>query len=262
MLRMVILVAIVASIICSAQAATIYVPDHYSTIQGAINAAANGDEIIVRPGTYVENISFLGKAITLISEQGAAVTTISGGQALPVIILNSGEGPNSIIDGFTVTNGDAADGGGIYCYYSSPTISNNIITGNKASGYGGGIYAYESSSIILENTIDNNNGLTVVAEYPAWAIPSRRLFLAISFPTIGTVQVEIADLAGEYPARDFSPQRLPIITFSETLVALVVGSYAVRIQQTYRTISFRITLPIAAVVLIAPILAQPLRTTL
>ncbi len=103
---------------------------------------------------------------------------------------------------------------------------------------------------------------TVVAEYPAWAIPSRRLFLAISFPTIGTVQVEIADLAGEYPARDFSPQRLPIITFSETLVALVVGSYAVRIQQTYRTISFRITLPIAAVVLIAPILAQPLRTTL
>ena len=81
MLRMVILVAIVASIICSAQAATIYVPDHYSTIQGAINAAANGDEIIVRPGTYVENISFLGKAITLISEQGAAVTTISGGQA-------------------------------------------------------------------------------------------------------------------------------------------------------------------------------------
>ena len=44
-------------------AATIYVPDDYPTIQDAINASVNDDTIIVRPGTYVENLDFLGKAI-------------------------------------------------------------------------------------------------------------------------------------------------------------------------------------------------------
>ena len=57
---------------------TIYVPDDYPTIQGTIDAAVNGDEIIVRPGTYVEKIDFVGKAITVMSKQGAAVTTIDG----------------------------------------------------------------------------------------------------------------------------------------------------------------------------------------
>ena len=52
----------------TAHAATIYVPDDYPTIQGAIDAAANGDTVIVRTGTYRENLDFLGKAITVTSE--------------------------------------------------------------------------------------------------------------------------------------------------------------------------------------------------
>lgn len=48
-----------------AQGATIHVPADYSTIQAAINAASNGDTIVVAPGTYQENINFQGKAITL-----------------------------------------------------------------------------------------------------------------------------------------------------------------------------------------------------
>ena len=38
---------------------TIWVPDDYPTIQGAIDAALDGDTVIFRPGTYVENINFL-----------------------------------------------------------------------------------------------------------------------------------------------------------------------------------------------------------
>lgn len=67
------------SAICSAQT-TWYVPDDYSTIQGAISdvSVVDGDSVIVRPGTYVENIDFLGKAITLMSELAAIFHTQEG----------------------------------------------------------------------------------------------------------------------------------------------------------------------------------------
>jgi len=76
-----ILTAIVVLLIAPSLAfsATIYVPDNYAKIQGAIYAAANGDSVIVRPGTYVENINFMGKTITVRSERGPEVTTIDGG---------------------------------------------------------------------------------------------------------------------------------------------------------------------------------------
>ena len=66
----------------SALAATIHVPADWPTIQAAINVAVGGDEIIagdeniVAPGTYFENINFLGKAITLRSSDGPLMTII------------------------------------------------------------------------------------------------------------------------------------------------------------------------------------------
>ena len=63
----------------SATAATLEVSSGaYSTIQGAIAAAAPNDEIIVGPGTYAETIDFLGKAITVRSSGGAEVTILDG----------------------------------------------------------------------------------------------------------------------------------------------------------------------------------------
>jgi hypothetical protein len=58
-------------------ASTINVPADQPTIQSAINAASNGDTVVVAPGTYTENINFLGKAITVESSKGAKVTTIN-----------------------------------------------------------------------------------------------------------------------------------------------------------------------------------------
>ena len=62
--------------------ATYYVPDDFKTIQGAISdlSVVNGDIIIVRADTYVENLDFLGKAITVRSQGGEGVV---GDQTAP-----------------------------------------------------------------------------------------------------------------------------------------------------------------------------------
>lgn len=122
--------------------ATLYVPDDHATIQAAISAAANGDTIIVRPGTYVENIDFLAKAVTVISEKGPERTIVDGNKVDRCFIFKSGEDRNSVLEGFTITNGDAqgGNGGGIDCTLESgPTITNCIIARNRAAALGGGI---------------------------------------------------------------------------------------------------------------------------
>ena len=140
-----------------AHADTIHVPDNYSTIQQGIDAAVNGDSILVAPGTYVENISFYGKAIIVKGSSGPDVTIIDGNQVGKVVTFNNGEGKNSVLDGFTVTNGDGyQDGGGVYCIHASPTIKNNIITGNMVPKYGGGIHCSFSQPVIENNTISGN----------------------------------------------------------------------------------------------------------
>lgn len=145
-----------------------YVPDQFTTIQQAINMplVVNGDTVIVRPGTYVENIDFKGKAITVKSDQGAWLTTIDGGMAGSVVTFAGGEGPNSVLDGFTVRNGSGTDlypptqyccGGGIFCSGSSPAIINNIIRENSVNFFGGGIYCTDvSNPLISRNTISDN----------------------------------------------------------------------------------------------------------
>jgi hypothetical protein len=98
-------------------------PDLTAEIKDAINASMNGYIIVVRAGTYVENIDFLGKAITLKSEQGPDVTIIDGNLAGSVVPCQSGEDAASVLDGFTLTNGSAS---GMYNNYSSPTVTNCI----------------------------------------------------------------------------------------------------------------------------------------
>jgi len=145
--------------ICFSDTVPLYVPDDYPTIQAAIDNfdPADHDMIVVKPGTYVENIDFNGNAIVLSSSEGAEYTCIDGNQSGPVVTFSSGEITSSVLDGFTITNGNNSLGGGIYCLFSSPMIINNIITDNSSGMYGGGIYCESSSAILFNNIISDNS---------------------------------------------------------------------------------------------------------
>jgi len=140
----------------AADAATIRVPADAATIQQAIDAAAAGDTVLVSPGTYVENLSFRGRPIRVVSEQGPAVTIIDGNRAGSVVTFASGESRNAILEGFTVRNGaNSFSGGGVLIQNAAPTILGNWILNNGACS-GAGIYSYFSSPLIKGNTISRN----------------------------------------------------------------------------------------------------------
>ncbi len=147
----------------------INIPADYSTIQAGINVAVDTDTVLVQPSTYIENINFNGKKITVTSlfltTQDTiyiSSTIIDGNQNGSVVTFESGEDSTAILCGFTITNGCGdpyGGGGGIYCSNSSPSITNVSLTGNSAYR-GGGIYCNESSPNLSNVTISDNFGQT------------------------------------------------------------------------------------------------------
>ena len=111
-------------------------------------------------GTYVENIDFHGKAITVRSENGPNNSVIDGGANGSVVTFATGEGLGSILKGFSITNGSVVNGGGIYCDGSSPSIADCIISQNTATGNGGGIYCSAGSSASFINLVMAGNTAT------------------------------------------------------------------------------------------------------
>jgi nitrous oxidase accessory protein NosD len=138
------------------EAATIRVPQDATTIQQGINVAASGDTVLVAPGTYFENINFVGKAITVQSEQGPQVTIIDGHNTFgPIVTFQSGETQVSRLSGFRLQNGRASFGAGIFIQSASPTVDGNIITHNEADA-GAGVLMTASAAVIQNNQIIEN----------------------------------------------------------------------------------------------------------
>lgn len=126
-------------------------PDPYSviycSIQDATDDASPGDMVQVAAGTYYENIT-LEDGVQLLGA-GADVTTIDGGGSGSGVTA-IGVGSETILDGFTITNGSTDRGGGIYCNNASPIIRNNIIMDNHSQDAGGGIYYKEGANAPLK----------------------------------------------------------------------------------------------------------------
>ena len=164
-----ILVAFIGTL---ANATIINVPGDCPTIQAGIDSSSNGDTVLVQPGTYVENLNFNGHNIVIGSlflttgdTSFISTTIIDGDSAGSVVTFESGETVNSVIEGFTITNGSGTyfdpyweyGGGGIYCNGSAPTIQHNIVTGNTANNGGGIGVVYTSPVVIKHNIIFENS---------------------------------------------------------------------------------------------------------
>ncbi len=151
-----------------------YVPSQYDTIQDAINACVDGDEVVIATGRYRgagnHDLNFGGRAITVRSADpndpnivAATIVDPNGTQAEPHrgFKFHSGEGSGSVVWGVTITNGYGPEeeilpilivsaGGAIFCDGSAPKIKSCIITDNFA-GWGGGICCTWYSSPTISN---------------------------------------------------------------------------------------------------------------
>lgn len=165
----------VAFFVCTSFAATRTVPTPYTTIQGAIDSAVDGDTVLVSPGLYHENLHFRGKALFVtsryLSDPDPATiraTIIDGGNPAngdsgSVVVFVATAASNPTLYGFTLVNGigtavpGSYHGGGIFISDDcAPVIKYNIIRGNNAL-VGGGIAARNAKPEISHNAIYANN---------------------------------------------------------------------------------------------------------
>jgi parallel beta-helix repeat protein len=158
------------------------------TVRAAIDAVARaGGEVWVQAGTYAERIEltpfvhvyggFAGTESALVQRDWKTrVTTLDGQQQGSVVTATCPGYLVSTLDGFTVTNGKAADGGGLYLHASSPTLANNIILANTATNNGAGLcLTNHASPLVVNSTIlanratNNGGGLYVYYSAPRLA---------------------------------------------------------------------------------------------
>jgi len=187
---------------------TISIPADQPTIQAGIDIALNGDTVLVANGTYSgdgnRDISFNGKSIVVLSENGPEVTVIDcqGSEEEPHrgFRFSNLEDTTSVISGFTIQNGyghiegNVALGGGVYCPNSSPLIVNCIFENNYSgsngsyAGKGGAVAGFGSSLILRDCIFDNNTARYGGAVYLDGSVADKSIdnlnFRGISNPYI------------------------------------------------------------------------------
>ena len=114
-----------------------YVPQHYPTIQEGINAAVDGDTVLVADGIWSdygnESLYFYGKAIVVKSQNGPLDCIIDCQYEYSRgFNFQGNEDTTSVVEGFTIQGGYCWAGAGIYCFSASPKILNCHIIENTA----------------------------------------------------------------------------------------------------------------------------------
>ena len=151
-----------------AMAGTLHVPADYDTLQDAVDAAADGDEILIGPGNWTvgfvppstpQVVDTLGKSLVIRSTDGPEKTSIDGEGRRRVITVSPNKYATVHLDGLTITGGDTDErGGGIYAPETNLTITNCIITGNAAYDFGAGVCCWHSNLVMERCTVSDNSG--------------------------------------------------------------------------------------------------------
>jgi hypothetical protein len=138
-------------------ARTWHVPGDAPTIQGGINLAQVGDDVLIAAGTYQENDLVMKGGIIVHSENGSEATTVDAQSAGRGFNCADFQGV-ATIEGLTIVNGRSEDeGGGIRCLRANLVVRSCVITTCTVEFDGGGVYA-EDSDVQIENTSIANCG--------------------------------------------------------------------------------------------------------
>ncbi len=178
-LRLFFIVIMLTRLCTVAQGRLLNVPEEYETIQAGIDAAEEGDTVLVAPGVYQENIVLrtaditLGSKLLMTGESETIDSTIIDGRGRDCVISIELENEDSIIlRGFTVCNGTQEYGGGIDCQGGNPHIEDMVIKENRSGSRGGGVWVTGSSHAILRRcriigneTSSNGGGIGVFRSY-------------------------------------------------------------------------------------------------
>jgi parallel beta-helix repeat protein len=128
--------------------ATITVPDNYSTIQAAVNAASVGDTVFVRAGVYPEHVT-INKALTLTGANRASTIVDGGGSGEGLYVSANGV----TISGFTVRN---AVTGIHYSHASNGRIEDVLATANTSVG----VFLDASPNNTIVNSVAAKNAVS------------------------------------------------------------------------------------------------------
>lgn len=147
---------------------SILVPQDVTDIQVALAASLDGDTIVVSPGLYSVALQFYGTDVVLRSEAPddpttLAATILDGGGGGPVVSFQGTESEACVLAGFTIRNGKALRGGGIFGEETHAAIRENTIENNFAQVEGGGLYkcfgSIENNTITGNITVGDGGGL-------------------------------------------------------------------------------------------------------
>ena len=157
-------------------AAELHVPSQHTTIQSAVDAAADGDHVVVGPGTWRDPIDLRGKKITLRSSDGAAATILDGSaHDTSIIVAIRRESAATVVQGFTFRGGTGykpfacgnpfPKGGAIFVLRGALTVSDcvfedngatDVVSGEELIDSGGAIFACESGLTVTNTRFERN----------------------------------------------------------------------------------------------------------